>query len=109
MVELVYVFGQVNSPGFVKYQKGEHIGYYLQKAGGIGITAKSEIYLIKGKTRAWKRISKDDKIDIEPSDYIWVPKKPVRYFSYYLQQIGTFTSILGSVATLILLFIQFTK
>jgi polysaccharide biosynthesis/export protein len=110
MVELVYVFGQVNSPGFVKYQKGEHVGFYLQQAGGIGeMTAKSEIYLIKGKTRAWKRISKDDKIEIEPSDYIWVPKKPVRYFSYYLQQVGVFTSILGGVATLILLFIQFSK
>jgi protein involved in polysaccharide export with SLBB domain len=109
MVELVYVFGQVNSPGYVKFQKGEHFDYYLRQAGGLGITAKSDIYLIKGKTRSWVHVDKDAKIDIEASDYIWVPKKPVRYFSYYLQQVGTFTSIVGGVATLILLLFQFSK
>jgi protein involved in polysaccharide export with SLBB domain len=109
LVDLVYVFGQVKDPGYVKYQKGETIDYYLQKADGVGIMAKSEIYLIKGKTRVWARIHKGDGINIESGDFIWVPKKPVRYFSYYLQQAGTFTSILGSVATLILLLIQFSK
>jgi hypothetical protein len=75
----------------------------------MGMTAKKDVYLIKGKTRSWIRVKKSTEIDIEPSDFIWVPKKPVHYFSYYLQQVGTFTSILGSIATLVLLFIQFTK
>lgn len=109
MVELVYVFGQVNTPGFVKYQKGEKVDYYLQHAGGLGITAKRDLYLIKGKTRSWKRISKSSEIEIEPSDYIWVPKKPVREFSWYLTQVGTFVSIIGGIATLVLLLHQFTK
>jgi protein involved in polysaccharide export with SLBB domain len=109
MIELVYVFGQVNSPGFIKYMKNEHVGYYLEKAGGIGKTAKSEIFLIKGKSRSWKQISKSDNIEIEPGDFIWAPKKPVRYFSFYLQQLATFVSIIGGIATLLLLLTQFSK
>jgi protein involved in polysaccharide export with SLBB domain len=107
--DLVYVFGQVNSPGYVKYKNGEHLIYYLDQAGGVGLTAKSEIYLIKGKTRSWVRVRKDAKNDIEDGDFIWIPKKPIRYFAYYLQQIGTFISIVGGIATVLLLFIQFTK
>jgi polysaccharide biosynthesis/export protein len=109
LIDLVYVFGQVNSPGFIKYRKGGNIDYYLQQAGGAGITAKRDLYLIKGKTRSWVRVKRNAEIDIEPSDFIWVPKKPVHYFSYYLQQVGTFTSIVGSVATLVLLLFQFSK
>jgi protein involved in polysaccharide export with SLBB domain len=109
MVELVYVFGQVNTPGFIKYKKNEHVEYYLGQAGGVGKTAKSEIFLIKGKSRCWKQISKSEKVEIEPGDYIWVPKKPIRYFSFYLQQIASFVSIIGGIATLFLLLTQFNK
>jgi protein involved in polysaccharide export with SLBB domain len=108
-VNLVYVFGQVNSPGYVPYAKGEPATYYIQNAGGTGISAKSEIYLIKGKTRTWVEINKTKSYTIESGDYIWVPKKPVRNLNYYLQQIGFVASIITSMATMILLFYQFRR
>jgi len=110
-VNLVYIFGQVNSPGYVEYQSGKDVSYYLEKAGGTGLTAKKDIYLIKGKNRSWVRLNQKNGnyITIESGDYIWVPKKPKRDFDYYLQKVGSVSAVIGSVATLILLLLQATK
>jgi len=107
-LELVYIFGQVNSPGYVAFQEEKDFSYYIQKAGGVGLTAKKEIYLIKGKTRSWIQCRKDTEIGIEPGDYIWVPKKPIHDFNYYLTQVGSVAAVVGSIATLIVLLIQVT-
>jgi protein involved in polysaccharide export with SLBB domain len=108
-VDLVYVFGQVNSPGYIPYLKGQNFNYYIQKAGGVGITAKHEIYLIKGKTRNWIQLDKNSSNPIESGDYIWIPKKPTHQLNYYLQEVGFLASIITSLATVILLFSQFHK
>lgn len=103
-IELVYVFGQVNNFGYVKYVPGKDYHYYIQQAGGLGQTAKDEIYLIKGKSRAWIKLNDKEKAEIEPGDFIWVPKKPIRDFDYYVQRIGFVGSIVtGIMTTLILL------
>ncbi|MEJ5305556.1 MAG: SLBB domain-containing protein [Ignavibacteria bacterium] len=103
-IELVYVFGQVNNFGYVKYVPGKDYNYYIQQAGGLGQTAKDEIYLIKGKSRAWIKLNDKEKAEIEPGDFIWVPKKPIRDFDYYVQRIGFVGSIVtGIMTTLILL------
>ena len=107
--ELVYVFGQVNSPGYIKFERGNSAQYYIQKAGGVGEQAKNNAYLIKGNTRSWFIVGKKDSITVEPGDYIWIPKKPVRHFEYYLQQVGIVASVVGSMATLVLLFFQLYK
>ncbi len=104
-VDLVYVFGQVNNFGYVKYKPGENYLYYIQQAGGLGETAKDEIYVIKGKSRAWIRVDKKTEVEIEPGDFIWVPKKPIRDFDYYVERIGFIGSIVtGIMTTLILIF-----
>ncbi len=81
-IDLVYVYGQVNQPSYVKYEKGKDYNFYLDKAGGIGETASGDIYIIKGKTRTW--ISAEDiekkNVVIEPGDYIWASKQQVRTF-----------------------------
>lgn len=103
-VELVYVFGQVNNFGYVKYVPGKDYQYYIEQAGGLGQTAKDEIYLIKGKSRAWIKLDEKSKAEIEPGDFIWVPKKPIRDFDYYIQRVGFIGSIVtGIMTTLILL------
>ncbi|MCR4417445.1 MAG: SLBB domain-containing protein [Ignavibacteria bacterium] len=103
-IELVYVFGQVNNFGYVKYVPGKDYHYYIQQAGGLGQTAKDEIYLIKGKSRAWIKLNDKEKVEIEPGDFIWVPKKPIRDFDYYVQRVGFVGSIVtGIMTTLILL------
>ncbi|MBZ0198481.1 MAG: SLBB domain-containing protein [Ignavibacteriaceae bacterium] len=108
-INLVYVFGQVGAPGYVKYIPDENFKYYIAKAGGIGATARGEIYLIKGQSRTWLEVDEDTKVKIEPGDYIWVPKEPLRTFDYYVSRFGSYVSILGGVATVILLIMQLRK
>lgn len=103
-VNLVYVFGQVNNFGYVRYLPGKDVYYYIDQAGGLGETAKNEIYIIKGKSRAWVKVDKNSKSNIEPGDFIWVPKKPIRDFDYYVERVGFIGSIVtGIMTTLILL------
>jgi protein involved in polysaccharide export with SLBB domain len=109
-VHEVYVFGQVVKPGYVNYEEGKDFRYYIQRAGGYGEYAEDEdeVMVIKSSTHNW--ISPTDKdVKIEEGDYIWVPKNPIRSFNYYVGLVGNYLSIVGSVATVILLLYQFKK
>jgi len=104
--DLVYVFGQINNPGYAKYAKDAKVDFYLQACGGIGETATKDIYLIKGKSRSWHLLDKNSDVEIEPGDYLWVPKKPIRNFDYYLNKVGSIASLVAGVATTIILLIS---
>ncbi len=108
-VELVYVFGQVQFPGYINYSADNGVDYYINLAGGIGKTAKEEIYLVKGKSRGWKLIEEDTKYTIEPGDFIWIPKEIPRTFDYYLNRITAVSAVIGAVATIALLIVQLGK
>lgn len=107
-IDLVYVYGQVNSAGYVKYIPDQTYDYYLNQGGGIGETA-SNVYIIKGQSRSWVAAEDNPKTIIEPGDYIWVSKKTPRTFWYHVEQAGRIASILGAIATVILLFLQVKK
>ncbi len=100
----IYIYGQVMSPGYIEYRKGENYSYYLSKVGGLGKTAKNDVYLIKGKTRAWINVTDTDNYNIEPGDFMWVPKDIPRNFDYYLTRTARVAGVIGAVATLVLLF-----
>ncbi|NWF89472.1 MAG: SLBB domain-containing protein [Ignavibacteriaceae bacterium] len=110
-IDLVYIYGQVNEPAYVKYEEDKDYSHYLAKVGGMGETASDDIYLIKGKNRSW--ISADEltekNIKIEPGDYIWVSKKPIRTFWDHVDRASRVASVIGGIATVILLFIQANK
>ena len=108
-LNLVYVFGQVKKPGYVEFTKDNDYRYYLNKAGGLGDLAREEVYVIKGQSRTWLEIKEDETIIIEPGDYIWIPKEIPRNFTYYLSRIAAVSSVIGTVATIIILVIQTTK
>lgn len=108
-IDLVYVFGHVRNPGYVKFKKDSNYQYYIDLAGGLGEHPQGEIYLIDGKTRSWTNLEDIESYKIESGDFIWVPKEPFRDFDYYLTQIGTIAGIVGSVATVILLAVQISK
>lgn len=108
-LDLVYVFGHVNKPGYIKYLKGSNYSFYISQAGGVGENPKGDIYLIKGKNRSWTKVDKDVSYTIEPGDFIWLPKEPVRTFSYYLDRVMAISSIVTALATVLLLVIQFKK
>ncbi|MGE5412076.1 MAG: SLBB domain-containing protein [Clostridiales bacterium] len=106
-INLVYIFGQVNEPGYVPYVEGQDVNYYISKAGGKGLMSKDEIYIIDGKTRSWIKVNEDESIVIKPGDYVWIPRKQIRTFGYYLQRVTAISSIIGSIATVVLLITQF--
>jgi len=103
----VYVFGQVSSPGHVKYVENKDYLYYIDQAGGIGEYAEVEIMIIKGNSRNWVIASPN--IKIEDGDYIFIPKERIRSFRSTIAEWGGYFSIVGSIATVLLLIVQLTK
>ncbi|MFH0735653.1 MAG: SLBB domain-containing protein [bacterium] len=108
-LDLVYVFGQVKFPGYINYVDGQNINFYINHAGGIGKTAKEEIYLIKGKSRGWTLIEEETEYTVEPGDFIWIPKEIPRTFDYYTNRIMAVSSVVGTLATIVLLIVQLGK
>jgi protein involved in polysaccharide export with SLBB domain len=107
-IDLVYIYGQVNSAGYVKYAPNKTYDYYLNLGGGIGETA-ADIYIIRGKSRSWINAEDNPNTIIQAGDYIWVSKKTPRTFWYHVEQASRIAALVGSVATVILLFLQFKK
>lgn len=107
-IDLVYIYGQVNNAGYVKYSPNKTYNYFLNLGGGTGETA-ADIFIIRGKSRSWISASDNPETIIQPGDYIWVSKKTPRSFWFYVEQVGRVAGILGSVATVLLLFIQASK
>lgn len=105
--DLIYVFGQVNNPGFTAYSEGKDYKYYLKASGGLSEEAKSDVKVIKGKTRTW--ITADEKVRIEPGDYIYVPKSIPRKLEWYIRQAGSLSSVFAAIATIILVIVQSGK
>lgn len=103
----VYVFGQVPHPGRIDFVKGKNYNYYIREAGGLGDYADNDIMVIKASSREW--VSAKDDVVIDDGDYIWVPKSPQRSFQYYLKETTNYLTIIGSIATIILLLIQIRK
>lgn len=104
----VQVFGQVAKTGKITFKDGADYMYYINKAGGFSEYSDDNVFVIKGQTREW--ISpKDNTVKIEPGDFIWIPKSPHKSFSYYLSQSSYYFTIIGSVATILLLLKQFGR
>lgn len=103
----IYVFGQVSNPGHVKFVKGKDYLYYIDQAGGLGEYAEDEIMIIKGGSRNW--IPAERNIEIEEGDYIFVPKERIKSFRTLTTELAGYFSIIGSIATVILLIVQLGK
>jgi protein involved in polysaccharide export with SLBB domain len=103
----VYVYGQVNKPGFVPYKEGADVNYYIKASGGYGERAdEEEVRVIKFKTREWLE---PDEAVIQSSDFVYVPRIIKRDFAYDIDLIAKVASVIVSVITLTLLVIQSQK
>lgn len=102
----INVFGQVPNAGKYSFMKGHDYYYYINKAGGFGKYAEeSNVMLIKDSGKNWMPILKKGNVEIEPGDFIWVPKEPQRTLEYYLKQAGSIASILGPIATIVVILV----
>lgn len=103
----VYVFGQVSNPGHVKYVDNKDYLYYIDQAGGLGEYAEDGIMVIKGDSRNW--VTATSEVKIEDGDFIFIPKQRIRSFQATVSEWGGYFSIIGSIATVLLLIVQLTK
>jgi protein involved in polysaccharide export with SLBB domain len=103
----VYVFGQVSNPGHVKFVNNKDYLYYIDQAGGLGEYAEDGIMVIKGDSRNW--VTATSTVQIEDGDFIFVPKQRIRSFQATVSEWGGYFSIIGSIATVLLLIVQLTK
>lgn len=107
LTKTVYVFGQVSNPGHVKFVEREDYLYYISQAGGVGEYAEDEIMIIKGDSRNW--IPATNNVQIDDGDFIFVPKQRIKSFQTTITEWGGYFSIIGSIATILLLIFQITK
>jgi protein involved in polysaccharide export with SLBB domain len=104
----VYVGGFVNNAGYVGYEEGAPLNYYIARAGGYADGAvKSETVVVKLRSKAW--MDPDD-TKIEPGDEIFVPKRPDNPIGYEVQNIISIGGLITGVGSLIVaLYLAFIK
>ncbi len=70
----VFVFGQVNDPGYYNFDPGRNPDSYISQAGGFALAADQErIFVIKAKNEAWYH---PDDVILEPGDLVFVDRVP---------------------------------
>lgn len=99
---IVYIFGQVSAEGYVPFNSGKGIDYYIKKAGGYSIAADADnVRIIKFNTRGWY---KPDETKVESGDFIYVPKEVEVPFTTTITTIAQIAGIiLGILTTYILI------
>lgn len=95
--QMVYVFGQVRRPGYVKYVKGWKIKDYLRAVGGETTESTGDIKVLKANGDEWKTPSETE---IESGDWIIVPKKVRKTLA---QNTAEYTPVISLFATIVTL------
>jgi protein involved in polysaccharide export with SLBB domain len=68
----VYIYGQVNQPGFIKFEKNKTMEWYIEQAGGFAAGAeKGKARIIRSKNRVW--VESSSKTIVMAGDEIYVP------------------------------------
>lgn len=99
----VYVYGQVNRPGFVTFVPGKTLAWYVDRAGGFGTGAeRSRARVIKGRSNVWVE---DRDAVVEPGDEIYVPRPPDIPASVEIQTYAAVAAIASAIALLATTFV----
>lgn len=94
---IVYVFGAVNSEGYIKFEEGKDYEYFIEKAGGYGLGAdEGNTRIIKFNSRGWYKPSQTK---VESGDFIYVPKNQRESFKDTMTLIGVIVGIVGTIIT----------
>ena len=99
----IYVFGEINTEGTIRFKDGAKVEYYIEKKGGLSPYAnKKNIYVLhpNGETSLVKRnrnifMSRNKEIELYPGSIIFIPRETVKIpFSVAAQ---AYASILGNI------------
>jgi len=104
----VYVFGQVNKPGYVEYVEGQSMDWYVQKAGNYGQNADiKRASVIRGSNYIWIDGSIKGTV-VYAGDMVYVPSPPAfppserqARYAFYSSVVGAFLGALGLVLTIV--------
>jgi protein involved in polysaccharide export with SLBB domain len=107
----VYVYGQVDKPGFVEYEVGQDVDFYINESGGFSISSNpKKIYVIKAGTLAWSEASN---ATIESGDMVYVDRilldDNLQRRAFIRQSQSLYTSIVLSLVTTTLTVISFFR
>ncbi len=92
----VFVFGQVNSPGYVEFSEGKTMEWYIEKAGGAAEgSQKHRARIIRGRTNVW--IEGDEKTVVYAGDRVYIPRIPDEPTHIKLAR---YSIIAGAISTL---------
>lgn len=110
----VYLFGQVNNPGYYPFNSKTSVSEYIKKAGGFTIAANADrIFIIKAGSKAW---FPPIETSLQSGDMIFVDRMPYEdlnaYRNYKIQKQNLINSrislILSAISTTVLL-LNFVK
>lgn len=105
----VYIFGQVNSPGYVDFESGHDASWYITRSGGFTESADFErVKIIRGKNNIWVDAGED--VQIFDGDEIYVPLPPDVPTYVQIQKYSMYVQVVVALATLanVILFIYST-
>lgn len=70
----IFLLGQVNNPGYYRFDSSANISQYIQKAGGFTLAAEdSRVFIIKAGSRNWLR---PEETTLESGDIIFIDRVP---------------------------------
>jgi protein involved in polysaccharide export with SLBB domain len=96
----VRVFGQVKNPGFVEFQPGKNMQWYVERAGGFAEGSESyRARIIRGRTQVW--LEGNEEVLVYAGDQIYVPRVPDEPTTVKLQRYAVLASIVATVGSLI--------
>ncbi len=94
----VFVYGQVNQPGYIAYSPKKSLDWYVEQAGGFATGAKSgRARIIRGRTKVWVE---DGDAYVESGDEVYVPRAPDVPPGIQMQTYAVVAGILSSVAAI---------
>lgn len=73
--QTIFVFGQVNNPGYFGYSSTKSVNEYISQAGGFALSAnKDRVFVLKAGDATWFKVGDTD---LNSGDKIFVDREPI--------------------------------
>jgi polysaccharide export outer membrane protein len=103
-MKAVFVFGQVQNPGYVEFVSGRKHRYYIGRAGGATRMANwNGVKVIQAGNLNWFF---PDQVELQPGDSIYLPRQKDRTFFENMSRFSTVLSLAASIVTVLVVLRQ---